>query len=385
MVLSAMTLMPIESTAPNRRGRLWPMWAALTGTLVLGLGVAAVANWILWRVVGRPRLGAWDVQAQQDVAVISLVATAGLGCVAAIVISYRRQRIAEAVNTHESTRLLNERLAITSTQLGHESAAVRLAGVYALAGLADDWPAKRQTCVDILCGYLRMPYQPNQGEPTWREGEREVRLSIIRTIRDHLRLARTVDPHSWQGLSFDFTRATLDGGDFSGANFGDASVSFEGAEFVGSVSFMGARFTGGRVSFVGAQILKGNVYFADAVFAGGSVYFMDMRLTGGIAVFMGARFSGANVSFMGTQFSGTDVTFRDAQFTRGRISFADVAFTRGHVSFAGAHFLGGSVDLSQVRDWAGPVMFDPGLGPAGTPAGLILPNEVTLELTTGPE
>jgi hypothetical protein len=32
--------------------------------------------------------------------------------------------------------------------------------VYALAGLADDWPENRQTCVDVLCAYLRMPYEP---------------------------------------------------------------------------------------------------------------------------------------------------------------------------------------------------------------------------------
>lgn len=39
----------------------------------------------------------------------------------------------------------------------HRPAAVRLAAVYGLAGLADDWPENRQTCVDVLSGYLRMP------------------------------------------------------------------------------------------------------------------------------------------------------------------------------------------------------------------------------------
>ena len=33
-----------------------------------------------------------------------------------------------------------------------------------MAGLADDWPENRQTCVDVLCGYLRMPYEPDKGE-----------------------------------------------------------------------------------------------------------------------------------------------------------------------------------------------------------------------------
>ena len=33
-----------------------------------------------------------------------------------------------------------------------------------MAGLADDWPENRQTCVDVLCAYLRMPYEPDPGE-----------------------------------------------------------------------------------------------------------------------------------------------------------------------------------------------------------------------------
>ncbi|MFD9499878.1 hypothetical protein [Streptomyces sp. NPDC060035] len=34
--------------------------------------------------------------------------------------------------------------------LGHDQAAVRLAGVYALARLADDWAEQRQVCIDVL-------------------------------------------------------------------------------------------------------------------------------------------------------------------------------------------------------------------------------------------
>jgi hypothetical protein len=32
---------------------------------------------------------------------------------------------------------------------------VRLAGVYEMARLADDWADQRQTCVDVLCACLR--------------------------------------------------------------------------------------------------------------------------------------------------------------------------------------------------------------------------------------
>ena len=62
----------------------------------------------------------------------------------------------------QRTRTLNERFATAAGQLGDDKPpAVRLAGVYAMAGLADDWPENRQTCVDVLCAYLRMPYEPD--------------------------------------------------------------------------------------------------------------------------------------------------------------------------------------------------------------------------------
>src|SRR5215471_17998800 len=67
----------------------------------------------------------------------------------------------------QRTRTLNERFATAADKLGSDKPpAVRLAGVYAMAGLADDWPESRQTCVDVLCGYLRMPYVPSRGKGT---------------------------------------------------------------------------------------------------------------------------------------------------------------------------------------------------------------------------
>src|SRR5271170_854002 len=47
----------------------------------------------------------------------------------------------------QRTRTLNERFATAADQLGSDKpAAVRLAGVYGMAGLADDWEENRQTC-----------------------------------------------------------------------------------------------------------------------------------------------------------------------------------------------------------------------------------------------
>jgi ClpP class serine protease len=93
----------------------------------------------------------------------------------------------------QRTRTLNERFATAAEQLGSDKPAVRLAGVYAMAGLADDWEENRQTCVDVLCAYLRLPYEPDPGEDALPEkrldfhGSREVRHTVIRVITAHLR------------------------------------------------------------------------------------------------------------------------------------------------------------------------------------------------------
>jgi hypothetical protein len=63
------------------------------------------------------------------------------------------------------TRTLNERFDTVAEQLGSDKPpAVRMAAVYAMAGLADDWQDHRQMCVDVLCAYLRMPYEPGPGD-----------------------------------------------------------------------------------------------------------------------------------------------------------------------------------------------------------------------------
>src|SRR5215469_9250768 len=100
----------------------------------------------------------------------------------------------------QRTRTLNERFATAAEQLGSDKPAVRLAGVYAMAGLADDWEENRQTCVSVLCAYLRMPYEPDPGYDAPEsqrlafQAIREVRHTVIRIITAHLKRQATV---SW--------------------------------------------------------------------------------------------------------------------------------------------------------------------------------------------
>jgi hypothetical protein len=283
---------------------------------------------------------------------------------------------------------LNARFATAADKLGSEAPAVRLAGVYAMAGLADDWPENRQTCVDVLCGYLRLPYEPDPGqdapvpERLAFRANREVRHTVIRVITAHLKKDAAV---SWQGLNFDFTGVVFDGGDFAYARFSGGNVSFVGAEFpVGTVSFVlaefsdgwttftQAKFSGGYVVFSSAKFSGSRVGFRSAEFSGGTVNFDGAEISGGWVGFGSAEFSGGRVGF-GLKFSGGTVNFGSAKFSGGTVGFTGARFSGSSVDFGDAEFSGGTVDFSRAGDWSVPPAFDWLTGSA--PQGVKLPGK----------
>jgi uncharacterized protein YjbI with pentapeptide repeats len=332
----------------------------------------------------------------------------------------QRQRLDRTL-AEQRERTLNERFATAADRLGSDKpAAVRLAGVYAMAGLADDWAENRQACVDVLCAYLRMPYSPDPGEDA-PEGyrlaflaDREVRHTVIRVIAVHLRREALTD---WSELHLDFTGVRFDGGDFTscqfagkvsfnrarfsagtvdftGANFSRGTVTFDRAEFSGgTIDFTAAEFSGGLVRFMRAEFSGGVTRFSDAEFSGGLVDFQLADFSGGQVSFLGARWTGGSVSFWaakffggtvtfqavnflrgeltfpadfsgGTvdfeeaEFSGTTVDFTAAMFTGGTVDFAGAEFSSSHVSFSRAKFLAGTIDFSKVAIWSRPPHFD---------------------------
>jgi uncharacterized protein YjbI with pentapeptide repeats len=283
----------------------------------------------------------------------------------------------------QRTRTLNERFATAAEQLGSDKPAVRLAGVYAMAGLADDWEENRQTCVNVLCAYLRMPYGPDPGQDAPEPQQlafqaiREVRHAVIGVITAHLKEEAAV---SWRGLNFDFTGVVFDGGNFGGAWFSGGEVKFCGAWFSGgmvsfdlvrfsggTVDFHQARFSGGMVSFNVAQFFGGEVRFGFAEFSGSTVLFAFSPFASGTVDFNNAQFSGGEVVFDGAHFSGSEVRFNDALFSGGAVRFGLVdlggvdfratEFSGGTVDFKGAKFSGGTVDFRGPPDWSSPPAF----------------------------
>jgi uncharacterized protein YjbI with pentapeptide repeats len=255
----------------------------------------------------------------------------------------------------QRTRTLNERFATAAEQLGSGKPAVQLAGVYAMAGLADDWPKNSQTCVDVLCAFLRMPYEPDPGQDAPEsqrlafQAIREVRHTVIRAITAHLKDAAV----SWQDLNFDFTGVVFDGGDFSSARFSAGTVNFSGARFsAGTVNFSGARFSGGTVNFDAARFSGGTVSFSFADFSGSPVNFYRAQFCGSTVGFGSAQFSGGRTSFISADFSGGMVDFDAARFSAGAVDFSGARFSGGTVDFRGAEFSGGTVDFRNAGDWS---------------------------------
>ncbi|MFF2236508.1 pentapeptide repeat-containing protein [Streptomyces anulatus] len=395
---------------PNEQKlRLWGVgWAlALTfAAAVLAAGGTLYGLVVLLDFQKIDTTAKLDAKTLFDLVKLSFGVVAGAGALVALVVAYRRQRVDEAGAHREATRLHTERFSQAVDKLGSDSPAVRLGGVHALAGLADDAPdnSLRQTCIDVLCAYLQLPFTPDPGtDPAHQEEHhrylafRKVRHTILRLIGDHYRRPKGTH-RSWQGCDLDLTGVIIDGDmDFRSAEFSGGTVNFRGAEFSGgdvnfrdatfsgsNVSFGNARFSGSDVSFGNARFSGSAVYFGFATFSGSDVSFDSATFSGGAVDFGEARFSGSDVYFEYATFSDGVVNFRDATFSDGAVSFGAAEFSGSDVYFDFATFSGGAVSFNGATFSGGEVVFDNWSNPApqellaavGTPppAGVTLPS-----------
>lgn len=131
---------------------------AVTTAAALGVGITLFFSYRRQQTAEETqRIGA---EAQQTAARAQAVAAAALQ------LSTQQHDLDQQRRQDAITSGLRDRYANAAQQLGSEHLAVRLAGIYSLAALADDWAEidnkdERQVCIDLLCAYFRSQSDEN--------------------------------------------------------------------------------------------------------------------------------------------------------------------------------------------------------------------------------
>jgi hypothetical protein len=326
-------------------GSLAPFGAVYLALLGLGT-VGALAVYLLL-IAFVPGASGTRLDAMKT----ALLVVAGSGAGAGLYVQYRKQQTDEAKSAldHANSRrdqdkLFTERYTQAVAQLGHDKAAVRLGGVYALARIADDSVRDRPTCLEVLCAYLRMLYNPD--DPAAEPAERQVRTTAQSAIVARLRRGH---PGFWTDARIDLTdayliepqfdRITANSFNATRATF-SGDVRFTDATFSGRAEFGQATF-GGHAVFNGATF-DGRVIFSEATFSG-DAWFAETTFGGEGAGFNKAAFSG-RAEFGRATFNGRAL-FDDATFSEDAVF--NVATFSGHAWFRGVTF-GGATEFGGV-------------------------------------
>ncbi|NOJ61025.1 pentapeptide repeat-containing protein [Arthrobacter sp. 260] len=246
-----------------------------------------------------------------------------------------------------------------------------MAGVYAMAGVADQVHGlKQQQCIDVLCGYLRLPYSPDIGanhqhqlivrrpsgdlrpeveeHHSYRQNDRVVRQTIVNVVKAHLRDTAEI---SWSKCNFDFHGVLFEQANFGGVEFAGRFTSFAGAYFAETTRFGSARFIG-VTTFADANFTD-NTDFSGASFSG-------------VTLFNGTHFAGFT-DFSAARFTGSTLFFA-SEFTK--FASFDSAYFAGKTGFNFAQFSLSAVDFGNPERWDPPPKFDWDDDPTTKPANV---------------
>ena len=237
----------------------------------------------------------------------------------------QRQDLESRRAEHDRERAADERFLRAVELLGSDADQVRVGALHALAGLARSRPPYTQDVLDVICSYLRRPFDhPRHAARRGATAEADtdadrwlqVRLTAQRLIADLLPEVGTPDA---QEYNLDLHGATLEYFDVSGRVIGQLrarevdlyeSNSFHHCEMRGPVWFTGSRNWG-------------RLYLHDVTFRDRSWF---------------SRFTSKDlVDFANTEFHGT-TKFASSTWD-GRVSFAAARFDH-NVDFTEAAFRG---------------------------------------------
>lgn len=293
------------------------MWRGRVLGVVIGLAVTLFCAVVVVLLLLDPR-----VTGSEAIRTGGLVG-GGVVALYALWLNDRRRQVEESrhdlersANEQNRERLADERFARSVELLGHEADQVRVGALHALTGLARHRPSSTQTVLDVLCSYLRRPFDhPDHvhartgKRPQWTpEQERDAHREL-QVRRAAQRLIGELVPgrdERKNAPDLDLTAAVLDYLDLSGKVLG--RLQLRDAALYGTTR-LGAADIGGEASFT-RTACYGKVDCADTVFRAQSNFYhltAHDRMTFERAhfhqgaVFLSARFHGP-VSMAGCVF-----------------------------------------------------------------------------------
>ena len=282
--------------------------------------------------------------------------------------NHRKNSLEKAKNDQDHIRQVHaerrSRYTKAVEHLFNENISVRLGGVYALAGLADEWLTDEKTLrtdkerrkegqviINTLCSYIRSSFNlaskiedlSRDQTPEDYEGgdqqfvkdraklreEQELRLAILEAIKTRLNGGARIHKDGtqeilkglWSDFNYDFSNAVFFyPTDFSSSLFG-ASSNFFKTTFTQGVTFSTVKFTR-ETNFFEAKF-NGSIGFSRAKFTK-DADFSKAEFTG-VADFSKADFAGF-ANFYGADFAGF-ANFSEAEFIAGGNFFRSVDFS----------------------------------------------------------
>ena len=322
--------MSVSPERPEPLPALRWRWVIVGGLVLIFLAVGGVYSWLRYAV--EHAANASEAKLGVDIIRHSLTVGAGLGGVAALLFTLRRQiflehqqrhheravreeferaKEADAQVAHDATQRRITDLRIQAVeQLGSDKPSVRIGGLHNLERLAEQYPELRQLVLDEICAYLRLQSTQrvtnSSDVPMELAHESEVLDTAQSILERHLEGASS---SYWEHVRIDLTGAYLKGlnligSELHGANFKRARIFGAAAEFAR------ARFH--DVSFEGAHFETVADFFYAEFY--GNANFNNIEF-GNAAAFTRTEFR-ASPSFDGAEFVG-DALFGDVTFENG--------------------------------------------------------------------
>jgi hypothetical protein len=205
---------------------VFAVWSRLVATMLLAFGaLATVTGWLLPTADRAEALKTGGLAAGSVVALYALWLNDRRRRVdeERQLVEHERHLLETARASYERERAADDRFLRAIELLGHDTDQARVGALHALAGIARSQPSYTQDVLDVICSYLRRPFEHPEYEAI-RKGEkfkgeapeenrwRVVRLTAQRLLGDLLPKVGTEDAVAYD---LDLTGATLEYCDLS--------------------------------------------------------------------------------------------------------------------------------------------------------------------------